>query len=207
MEHLHTKKDSWLTWSLFVCLILALSLSTAACGKKKKSSGIATTPPKAADPVTPGCTDCGEYSKVIDSGLNLTKGQGYFEMSLTVNAPSSAAIPYNGAVAVKGHLKVLKPYITQYGQIQVGEYKVYTKTANGSYGIHQGPFHLMNVQAYIKGTSSSSAPEIPLVIQGLDFKNYPDRTVTEGGKSYIYNGTFYGNVSFGGNPSFTFGIE
>lgn len=210
MEHLHAKKDSWLAWSLFVCLILALSLSTAACGKKKKSSGIATTP-TTEDPVDPSCTDCGTYTDELAAGLNLgykTAGIN-LEMSLVTYAPSSNANnnnAYTGPVYVEGFLKVLND-VTLFSQmgavctLKAGDYDVYSVQAGGQYS-NAATFELSNVQLKIKHRSNGE--EFPVLLHSVEYTQSTQRTFNEGGTNYQYPLSFWGQTYFCGSKSIFF---
>lgn len=212
MEHLNEKRDSWLVWSLFVCLVLALSLSLTGCGKKKKSSGIATTPPATTnDPANPSCTDCGKYTDELAAGLNLAyKTAGInFEMSLVTYAPSSNANntgAYSGPVYVKGFLKVLNEVtlFAPHGAVctlKAGDYEVYSKQAGGQFS-NANAFELSNIQAEIK--HKSSGEKFQLTLQSIEYDQAQQRTFKEGSKSYNYPLSFWGQTYFCGSKSIFF---
>ena len=197
MEQLNTKKDSWLAWSLFVCLVLALSMTLTACGGKKNSGRTGSTPAKDDDVIVDhDCSTCGSYKKLVDAGLNLSHQQfGYFLMSLNVYGTSTPDTGYNGKVKVEGYIKVLQPYYTSCGMIPKGNYKVRSVDDNATYSVSQTTFNLTNARTEI----IVDKVKVPFTLAGIEFENYSQRNFKEGSKTYIYNGSFYGTAFFCNN--------
>jgi hypothetical protein len=193
MEQLNAKKDSWVAWSLLICLALALSLSMTACAKKKGSSASTPTDPSV---ISPSCTDCGTYTTELMAALNLSRNTAVdqMQMSLVVFAPASAATSasYNGGVFVKGYLKMQKQANYVGCTIPAGEYVIQSVQAGGTYS-NQNTFELSSVQAQIVKTDDANV-KFPLTIDYLSFNTVTQRNFTEGSATYGYQASFYGQT-------------
>jgi hypothetical protein len=208
MEQLNAKKDSWLAWSVFVVMALALSMSLTACGggKKKGSTGSGKTP-NTPTTASPSCSNCKGYTDELAAGLNLSRKTYVddMEVSLVVFAPSSNKDnngPYNGPVYVEGMAKINKANYVGC-QIPAGTYYIYATQAGGTYSSNYMPFNLNNIQAELVKKGDSKV-KFPLTIGYVEFKSHTKRKGPDG---YNYQLSFYGDMYFCNNTTVHFPYE